>query len=125
MCLTAKGWLVPVEGNHYIYTFIDSLDLLCFHYFSIIELIAFESILLLLFIDIITMPISNVKEVQIQNLICSTPRVIFIVGNTGINAFAVPCTIKPTNGLFPEDLIVQEKKNEYPRVSIINPKKFI
>ena len=48
-----------------------------------------------------------------------------ILDSPVINAFAVPCTINPTNGLFPEDLIVQEKKNEYPRVSIINPKKFI
>ena len=58
------------------------------------------------------MPIINVKNVQIQNLICITPRAIIIVGNTGINAFAVPCTIRPTNGRFPEDFIIQEKKNE-------------
>jgi hypothetical protein len=58
------------------------------------------------------MPIISVKDVQIQNLICGTPRVIIIVGNTGTNAFAVPCTIKATNGRFPEDFIVHDKINE-------------
>ena len=58
------------------------------------------------------MPIINVKDVQIQYLTCIAPTAIIIVGNTGINAFAVPCTIRPANGRFPEDFIIQEKKNE-------------